>query len=93
MLGALIAGESDPQVLADLAKGRMRAKIPDLVEALTGHFDADHARFASAMLGRLDRVEVALSELDEVIESATQPGSTRSSCCRPFPESDTRSPR
>ena len=73
MLAGLIAGEADPAVLADLAKGRMRTKIPDLVEALTGHFDADHARLASAMLGRLDRVEVALAGLDEVIESATQP--------------------
>ncbi len=73
MLAGLIAGEADPVVLADLAKGKMRAKIPDLVEALTGHFDADHARLAAAMLGRLDRVEVALAGLDEVIEAATQP--------------------
>jgi hypothetical protein len=36
MLAALIDGETDPRVLADLAKGKMRAKIPDLVEALTG---------------------------------------------------------
>ncbi len=73
MLTALIAGEADPQVLAQLAKGRMRAKIPDLVEALTGHFDADHARLAAAMLGRLDRVEVSLATLDEAIETASQP--------------------
>jgi len=73
MLAALIAGEADPAVLADLAKGKMRAKIPDLVEALTGHFDANHARLAAAMLGRLDRVEAALAGLDEVIEAATEP--------------------
>ncbi|MGY1708328.1 ATP-dependent nuclease [Geodermatophilus sp. SYSU D00758] len=43
MLGALIAGERDPAVLADLAKTRMRRKIPALTEALTGHFDEHHA--------------------------------------------------
>jgi transposase len=73
MLAALIAGEADPAVLADLAKGKMRAKIPDLVEALTGHFDAHHAQLASAMLGRLDRVEAALAGLDQVIATATEP--------------------
>ncbi|UVJ41577.1 IS110 family transposase [Arthrobacter sp. CJ23] len=73
MLAALIAGEADPQVLAQLAKGRMRAKIPDLIEALTGYFDADHARLAAAMLERLDRVEVALATLDETIETASRP--------------------
>jgi hypothetical protein len=40
MLTAMINGETDPLVLADLAKGRMRRKIPDLAQALTGHFDA-----------------------------------------------------
>lgn len=73
MLAALIAGEADPEVLAQLAKGKMRAKIPDLIEALTGHFDADHARLAAAMLGRLDRVEAALTTLDETIETASRP--------------------
>ena len=46
MLAALIAGERDPRVLADLAKGKMRRKIPDLAEALTGHFDDHHALLA-----------------------------------------------
>src|SRR3954452_18539359 len=60
MLGALIAGEQDPQVLAELAKGKMRIKIPALVKALTGTFDADHARLAGSMLHRLERVQTAL---------------------------------
>ena len=46
MLTAMINGETDPLRLADLAKGRMRRKIPDLAQALTGHFDANHARLA-----------------------------------------------
>ncbi|GAB3557919.1 IS110 family transposase [Arthrobacter alkaliphilus] len=73
MLAALIAGEADPEVLAQLAKGKMRSKIPDLIEALTGHFDADHARLAAAMLGRLDRVDAALAALDETIDTASRP--------------------
>jgi hypothetical protein len=44
MLAALIDGERDARVLADLAKGKMRAKIPELTEALIGHFDAGHAQ-------------------------------------------------
>ncbi len=73
MLTALIAGERDPRALAQLAKGRMRVKIPELTEALTGHFDSNHARLARAILERLDRVEAALAELDAVLEDAFAP--------------------
>ena len=86
MLAALIAGEADPQVLADLAKGKMRAKIPDLVEALTGHFDASHAQLASAMLGRLDRVDAALAGLDQVIATAAQPWAHQIELLQTIPE-------
>jgi transposase len=73
MLMALIGGESDPRVLADLAKGKMRRKIPALTEALTGHFDAGHAQLARSMLHRLDLVENALDELNAVLAAAFQP--------------------
>jgi transposase len=73
MLKAMIAGESDPTVLAEMAQTRMRRKIPQLTEALTGHFDADHARLARALLGRLDLVDQALAELDETIAAACRP--------------------
>jgi transposase len=42
MLEALVAGTHDPQVLAGLAKGRLRAKLPALREALAGRFRTDH---------------------------------------------------
>jgi hypothetical protein len=42
MIEALIAGERDPHVLADLARGRLRAKLEDLVMACDGRFTADH---------------------------------------------------
>ena len=73
MLNAMIAGELDPMKLAELAKGRMRSKIPDLAQALTGHFNAHHAQLARSMLQRLDLVEQALAELDAVIAEACAP--------------------
>ena len=73
MLTAMIEGEQDPLVLADMAKGKLRRKIPELAQALTGHFDANHARLARSMLRRLDLVEQALAELDAVLVDAFQP--------------------
>jgi transposase IS116/IS110/IS902 family protein len=70
MLAAMIDGEDDPRVLADMAKSKLRRKIPQLTEALTRHFDANHARLARSILHRLDLVEAALAELDAVIEQA-----------------------
>jgi transposase len=73
MLAEMIAGERDPLVLADMAKGRMRSKIPDLAQALEGHFDEHHAQLAGSILRRLDLVEQALAELDEVIRATSEP--------------------
>jgi transposase len=50
MLDALVAGTSDPEVLADLARRQMRKKIPALREALAGHFDAHHRLWVGAIL-------------------------------------------
>lgn len=63
-LHALIAGTTDPEVLADLARGRLRAKIPALREALEGRFDNLHAVWIGAILNHVDF-------LDEQIESLT----------------------
>jgi hypothetical protein len=46
MLEALIRGERNPQVLADLVKRKLRNKIPELTEALTGRFHEHHAFLA-----------------------------------------------
>jgi transposase len=73
MLTALIEGERDPRVLAGLAKGKMRAKIPALTEALIGSFDDHHAQLAGSILHRLELVEAALAELDAVIAAACRP--------------------
>ena len=73
MLAAMIEGETDARVLAEMAKGKMRRKIPDLAQALEGHFDAHHAQLARSILDRLDRVEQALAELDATIVAACEP--------------------
>jgi transposase len=73
MLGAMVAGQRDPTVLAEMARGRMRGKIPQLREALDGNFTGAHARLVARMLHRLDRVEQALAELDELIAEACRP--------------------
>ena len=88
MLRAMIAGQDDPLVLADLAKGRMRRKIPDLAQALDGHFDAHHAQLAGSLLHRLELVEAAIVELDTVMAEAFAPWQHQLDCCRPCPGSD-----
>jgi len=63
MLEALIAGQRDPQVLADLARGKMRAKRAALVEALTGRFDDHHAELAQILLGQIDSLTAQIDQL------------------------------
>jgi len=50
----------EPAGLADMARGKMRRKIPELAQALEGHFDAHHARLARSILARIDQVQTAL---------------------------------
>ena len=54
MIEALISGERDPKVLAQMAKGRMRQKHAALIEALTGRFDDHHAELARILLDQID---------------------------------------
>jgi len=51
----------------------MRGKIPDLAQSVTGHFGTHHALMARAILRRLDLVEEALKESDEMVADACQP--------------------
>ena len=64
MLSTLIAGERDPAVLAELAKGRLRVKNPALIEALTGRFDEHHAELADILLGQIDSLTAQIEWLD-----------------------------
>ena len=68
MLEALIAGERDPQVLASLARGRMRSKHDRLVQALTGKFDDHHAELARMLLDQIDALSAQIGKLTTRIE-------------------------
>src|SRR5437868_6727044 len=73
MLTALIEGERDVHVLAEMAKARMRPKIPQLVEALTGNFGEHHAFLCRLHLERIDQLSAAILELSTRIEDQMSP--------------------
>jgi transposase len=70
MLDALIAGQRDPAVLADLAKGRLRVKIADLQEAMEGcRFSAQHALLIGGILRHIDFLDAEITALGDAIEA------------------------
>jgi transposase len=73
MLEAMIAGERNPTVLAQMAMTRMRAKIPVLTEALTGHFTDHHAFLARTMLDRIDAATASIEKVAAAIDTAIAP--------------------
>jgi transposase len=73
MLAALIGGQRDPKVLAQLARSRMRSKISALEEAFVGHFTDHHAFLLSRMLARIDAISADLAALDARIEEQIAP--------------------
>jgi transposase len=73
MIGALIAGERDPHVLADLARARMRAKIPALRDALIGNFTEHHAFICQTMLDRIDAAAATIDAVSARIDDEIAP--------------------
>lgn len=73
MLQALVDGERDPVVLADLALRRLRAKIPDLELALVGRFTEHHAFMVSRYLRQLDELDALVAEYTARIEEVIEP--------------------
>lgn len=63
MLEALIAGERNPKILADLAIGKMRAKRKELAEALNGKFEAHHGELARILLDQIDALTRQIDQL------------------------------
>jgi len=76
MLEAMIAGERNPKVLAQMAHGPMRPKIPRLEEALTGHFDDHHAFICATMLRRIDALAADIAGLDTKVAELLDPFAT-----------------
>jgi transposase len=73
MLEALIGGQRDPAVLADLAQRRMRSKIGALTEAWEGRFSDHHAFMVRLFLDRIDAHSADIARLDTRIEEAMAP--------------------
>jgi transposase len=73
MLDALVAGSRDPEVLAELARGRLRSKIPQLQAALVSRFGPNHALVVGEILAHLDYIDESLERLQAGIDELMAP--------------------
>jgi transposase len=73
MLDALVGGTTDPEVLAELARGRLRSKIPALKEALEGCFSSHHALMVGRILSHVDYLDESIGELSAEIGRVVAP--------------------
>jgi transposase len=73
MLGALVEGTTDPAVLADLARGQLRKKLPALRQALAGRFRPHHAFLVGQLLAHVDYLDEAITTVSEEIEARLAP--------------------
>lgn len=73
MVEALLHGTTDPTVLADLARGRLRRKLPALHEALRGQFRSQHAFLVTQILAKIDFLEEAIDTLTQEIDRQLVP--------------------
>jgi len=69
MLDALVAGTTDPELLAELARGKLRPKLPQLREALEGRFNAQHALLIGGILRHIDFLDAEIDALGTAIET------------------------
>ncbi len=73
ILAALVAGTTEAAVLAELARGKLRAKRPALREALAGRFRAHHAFLVSQALAHLDYLDDAVETLSGEVDRCLAP--------------------
>ena len=73
MMAALLDGERSPAVLAQLARARMRRKIPLLEEAFVGRFTDHHAFLLRTMLARIDEASADIAAVETKIEELVAP--------------------
>ncbi len=90
MLDALVAGERDPQVLAELARRRLRIKIPQLQQALAGRFAEEHALVLGEILAHIDFLDASIARITEQIEAAISPFATERELLMTIPGVDRR---
>jgi transposase len=73
MLEALVSGTRDPELLADLARGALRKKLPALQEALAADFKAHHTLIVSQILAHIDYLDEAIATLTREVEQRLAP--------------------
>ena len=73
MLAALCGGNNDPAALAELARGKLRAKLPALETALQGRFSSHHALLLSHLLSHIDYLDQSIDSLSAEIEERLDP--------------------
>lgn len=76
MLQALLEGTTDPAVLADLARGRLRAKLPALRAALAGTLRPHHRVLVGQLLAHIDYLDESVAQLSETVEAVLRPFAT-----------------
>lgn len=90
MLAALVQGTRDPEVLAELARGRLGKKIPELQQALAGRFGAHHALIVGSILSKLEFLEEVIAHLSAEIEQVIAPFEAEVELVRTIPGVDRR---
>src|SRR6185312_2992091 len=73
MLDALVAGTTDAEILAELARGKLRKKLPELREALDGRIEKHHRLLLRLLLEHMDFLEQTLAQLQQEIEEHLRP--------------------
>jgi transposase len=90
MLDALISGTHDPELLADLAKGKLRLKLPALKQALEGRFTGHHALIVSRQLAHIDFLDEAIAELSVRVDEVIAPFASKVALLDTIPGVDKR---
>lgn len=73
MLNALVTGEDDPMILAELARGRLRAQLPALRQALHGRLQPQHRVLITQILAHIDFIDTSIARLHEEIDQHLAP--------------------
>lgn len=90
MLEALLSGTHDPEVLADLARGKLRKKLPALREALAGRFTANHALIVSQILAHIDFLDESIATLSDRVDEVIAPFAQQRELLKTIPGVDKR---
>jgi transposase len=90
ILEAFVQGTTDPAVLADLARGKLRRKLPALRQALAGRFRAHHAFLVSQLLAHVDYLDEAITTMSEEVQRGLAPFTAQLKQLDTIPGIDTR---